>query len=198
LDFLDVTLMNNNNKLEFDWHRKPTFSGRVLNYLSHHPLAQKRGVIMSMIYRIELSYCRTQEIHQRNLKFIIETFLSNEYPLKFIFDTIHRRLKTLFSKRTKKQNADNSNGEGKKGWFIILFIPNVTEKFKHITNMINKKLAYFSLHKLAWIVKAQKDSLSVDLNKNVVYRVGHLAFGISTTGYFEFERCNDIRDVSEI
>jgi len=33
LDFLDVTLMNNNNKLEFDWHRKLTFSGRVLNYL---------------------------------------------------------------------------------------------------------------------------------------------------------------------
>jgi len=83
--------------------------------------------------------------YQRNLKFIIETFLSNEYPLKFIFDTIHRRLKTLFSKHAKKQNADNSNDKGKKGWFIIPFIPNVTEKFKHIKNMINKKLAYFSL-----------------------------------------------------
>jgi len=30
------------------------------------------------------------------------------------------------------------------------------------------------------------------------YRVGHLAFGISTTGYFEFERRNNIYDVSEI
>jgi len=28
--------------------------------------------------------------------------------------------------------------------------------------------------------------------------VGHLAFGISTTGYFEFERRNNIYDVSEI
>jgi len=27
-----------------------------------------------------------------------------------------------------------------------------------------------------------------------VYRVGHLAFGISTTGYFEFERRNNIYD----
>jgi len=27
---------------------------------------------------------------------------------------------------------------------------------------------------------------------------GHLAFGISTTGYFEFERRNNIYDVSEI
>jgi len=30
------------------------------------------------------------------------------------------------------------------------------------------------------------------------YRVGHLAFGISTTGYFEFEKRNNIYDVSEI
>jgi len=30
------------------------------------------------------------------------------------------------------------------------------------------------------------------------YRVGHLAFEISTTGYFEFERHNNIYDVSEI
>ena len=27
--------------------------------------------------------------------------------------------------------------------------------------------------------------------------MGHLAFGISTTGYFEFERRNNIYDVSE-
>jgi len=45
------------------------------------------------------------------------------------------------------------------------------ENFKLITNMINKKLAYFSLHKLRWIVKAQKNSLSVDSNKNVVYKL---------------------------
>jgi len=31
-----------------------------------------------------------------------------------------------------------------------------------------------------------------------IYRVGHLAFGISTTGYFEFERRNNIYDISEI
>jgi len=33
--------------------------------------------------------------------------------------------------------------------------------------------------------------------KNLLYRVDHLAFGISTTG-FEFERRNNIYDVSEI
>jgi len=96
--------------------------------------------------------------------------LSNDYPLEFIFDTIHKRLKN-FSKRTKKQNSDNLNDEGKKGWFIIPFIPNITDKFKHITKLINKKLSYYSLHKMRWIVRAQKDSLSTDSNKNVVYKL---------------------------
>jgi len=41
-------------------------------------------------------------------------FLGNNYPLQFIFDTIHNRLKILFNKRTKKQNLDNINDEGEK------------------------------------------------------------------------------------
>jgi len=109
--------------------------------------------------------------HQKNLNFIIETFLCNNYPLQFIFDTIYMRLKTLIYKRSKKQNIDNLNDDGKKGWFLIPFIPKVTENFKHITNISNSKLAYFSLHKLGWIVKAQKHSLPIESNKNVIYKL---------------------------
>ncbi|XP_070170456.1 uncharacterized protein [Polyergus mexicanus] len=43
LDFLDVTIILKNNRLNFDWFHKPTFSGRYLNFLSQHPLCQKRG-----------------------------------------------------------------------------------------------------------------------------------------------------------
>jgi len=88
-----------------------------------------------------------------------------------LFLTQYKRLKTLFNKETKKQNIDNLNNEGKKGWFLIPFISKVTEKFKYITNIINKKLAYFSLQKLGWIVKAQKDRLKTVENKNVVYKL---------------------------
>jgi len=66
LDFLDVTLMNNKNKLEFDWYRKPIFSRRV-SFLSHHPSSQKGGVIMSMVDRaFLLSHPR---FHQKKSKF---------------------------------------------------------------------------------------------------------------------------------
>jgi len=41
LNFLDVTLIRNHDSIEFDWYYKPTFSGRYLNFLSHHPISQK-------------------------------------------------------------------------------------------------------------------------------------------------------------
>jgi len=49
----------------------------------------------------------------------------------------------------KKQNFDNINDEVNKGWFLISFIPNVTEKFKNIINI--------SLNKLSRMVRSQKD-----------------------------------------
>ncbi|XP_025261928.1 uncharacterized protein LOC112637139 [Camponotus floridanus] len=43
INFLDVTIIVENNVLIFDWFQKSTFSGRYLNYHSQHPLCQKKG-----------------------------------------------------------------------------------------------------------------------------------------------------------
>lgn len=37
LNFLDTTIILENNNLLFDWYHKPLFSGRYLNFLSQHP-----------------------------------------------------------------------------------------------------------------------------------------------------------------
>jgi len=50
LNFLDVTLINNNT-IEFDWY-KSTFSGRYLNFLSLHSPTKKRETLMSMIEHV--------------------------------------------------------------------------------------------------------------------------------------------------
>jgi len=82
INFLDVMIINNNNVLDFGWSMKPTFSGRILSFLSNHPLTQKRGVIMNMIDRAFL--LSHPKFHQKNFNFIIDTLLSNDYPLQFI------------------------------------------------------------------------------------------------------------------
>jgi len=77
LNFLNVMIISNKGKLEFDWNRKPTFSGKTLNFLSHHPTSQKRGVVINMIDRI--FYCHIQDIIKEILTFIIETFIKNVF-----------------------------------------------------------------------------------------------------------------------
>jgi len=51
INFLDVTIINNNSCLELDWYYKLTFSERYLNHLS---ISHKEGVIMSMLDRVML------------------------------------------------------------------------------------------------------------------------------------------------
>ncbi|RLU25472.1 hypothetical protein DMN91_001628 [Ooceraea biroi] len=45
MSFLDTIVIRVNNKLITNWYRKPTFSGRYVNYFSSHPLKHKIGVI---------------------------------------------------------------------------------------------------------------------------------------------------------
>jgi len=51
------------------------------------------------------------------------------------------------------------------------FIPKLTEKFKNITKHLKTNMAFFSLDKLGRMIKAQKDSLPIGHNKNVVYKL---------------------------
>jgi len=85
------------------------------------------------------------------------TFINNDYPLKFIFDTINMRLKSILKKRTKKQAEKGLNNKKTHDWFLIPFIKNVTEKFNIIAHRLKMKLAFFSFNKLRRIIKAQKD-----------------------------------------
>lgn len=98
INFLDTTIIINNNYIEFNWYRKSTFSGRFLSFFSHHPLSHKKGVIIGLTDRIfKLSHPR---FHNNNFSFIISTLLSNGYPINFIFHTISQRLKFLISNGT--------------------------------------------------------------------------------------------------
>jgi len=51
INFLDTTIVIENNRLKLDWYHKPTYSSRYLNYWSQHPMSQKRGTIISLVDR---------------------------------------------------------------------------------------------------------------------------------------------------
>jgi len=102
---------------------------------------EKRGTITGMMDRaVFLSH---PKYHQKNFNLIVEILLLNDYPLKFIFDTINTRLKYLISKHTNQSNSKASNKPNR--WFTIPFISTLSHKFKNITKDLEASLSYYSL-----------------------------------------------------
>ena len=52
ISFLDVKIIIDQHRhIITNWYRKPTFSGRYLNYNSHHPLSNKIAIIYCLVDR---------------------------------------------------------------------------------------------------------------------------------------------------
>jgi len=171
INFLDTTIILNNNTLKLDWYHKPSYSGRYLNYLSQHPMSQKRGTILSLIDRAFL--LSHPEFHKKNFEFVIRTLLNNDYPIDFIFHVMSDRLKSLTHKKTFRQmnTSTNESDIDKIKWFTIPYVNSLSKKFNMVTVGTKFKLVYRSLNKLNSLIKVLKDPLPNTQKKNVVYKI---------------------------
>lgn len=139
------------------WHLQ--VSSILLNFMLLHPLFQKHGTIIGMIDRIFL--LSHPSFYFKN-NFIVNTLLNNDYPIKFIFETIRARLKSLLARQTYKQTKDNNSSDlinEKTSWFTISYILHISDKFKNITRDLGVRMSFFSLNKLGRLIKVQKDIL---------------------------------------
>ncbi|XP_011866087.1 PREDICTED: uncharacterized protein LOC105561048 [Vollenhovia emeryi] len=173
LNFLDTTICVVDECIEFDWYHKPTFSGRYLNFSSSHPACHKLGTIKCLTDRaLLLSHPRC---HRKNLRFVVDVLLDNGYPLPLIFQTIRGRLKTICKNQksgsTNTINTHTSDTQNVKRFFNIPYIPNVSEKFRHVVQDLNLNLSYTGLHKLRCFIKVHKDPLPTLSRSNVVYKI---------------------------
>ncbi|KYN22564.1 hypothetical protein ALC57_05036, partial [Trachymyrmex cornetzi] len=100
------------------------------------------------------------------------TLLNNDYPIDLIFNTINTRLKILFHKGTiqQKESIDEISRDFT-SWFVLPYVPKISDEFKRISKTFNTKLAYTSLNKLNSLIKGHKDILPKEKRKNVVYKI---------------------------
>lgn len=170
LNFLDVCIIINNNYIEFDWYRKPTFSGRFLNFFSHHPLTHKRVVVIGLTDRIfKLSHPR---YHEKNFKLIFSTLHDNGYPSEFIFATVTKRRKSLihnsFSAPSPTAPSPSSSTSS---FFVIPHIEGVSNVFRNVVMSLNKSLAFVVSNKLNRFIKAGKDPLPFLNHSGLIYKI---------------------------
>jgi hypothetical protein len=90
-----------------NWHRKPTFSGRYVNYFSNHPLRYKNNTITSLVdHAILLS---DKQFHNSNIKTVKDILRNNCFPENLIDKQINKRLKEL---NYRKDITDSDNVSG--------------------------------------------------------------------------------------
>jgi len=178
LDFLELTMINRDGKLIFDWYHKPTYSGRLLNFHSKHPMSQKRDVITSSTDKILL--LSNPEFHQKNFLFLIDNLLMNDYPLDMIFYSIRKRLSVKFR---QLNHGTSHTTDTKDNYFVIPYIDHIAGKFiQFFKNIPTFKLAFFGINRLNKFIKVHKDPLPFLSRSNVVYKIKCLHCDASYVG----------------
>ncbi|XP_018361286.1 PREDICTED: uncharacterized protein LOC108760014 [Trachymyrmex cornetzi] len=167
LCFLDLLIVNKDNKIVIDWYHKKTFSGRYLSFYSNHPTCHKIGMIFSLVDRaISLS---DPIYYSKNLEFVIEVLLDNGYPLDFIFKNINNRIRTLAHKDVicDKTNDDKELRQ----LMVIPYVNSISNKVSKSINKANYMIGYRCLNKLNRFIKVQKDKNEQENNNNVIYKI---------------------------
>ncbi|XP_011869031.1 PREDICTED: uncharacterized protein LOC105562638, partial [Vollenhovia emeryi] len=78
INFLDTSIIRQNGKLLTNWYRKPTFSGRYINFFSSHPLNYKINTIINLVdHAILLS---DEQFHSSNMTLVKEILTNNGFP----------------------------------------------------------------------------------------------------------------------
>ena len=151
LRFLDLKIIIDQHRhIITNWYRKPTFSGRYLNYNSHHPLSNKIAIIYCLVDRaINLSH---SSFHNDNILFIKNVLKLNDYPKKVIDFHLKKRLKNLTFSNSRKTKTFNNKA--------IISLPYVKELElfnHHFFKQVSTKVLYSTKNKLSSIIKLGKD-----------------------------------------
>ena len=163
ISFLDTKIKVENQKIITNWYRKPTWSGRVLYFFSHHQDSQKIAIIFNMVDKaFYLSYPR---FFHDNITIIKNTLINNHYPPTFIDKYIKKRLHVL-----TQSSITNSNTE-KKNYVVTPYIKQNVPKSKHMSKKYNLDIVFCNKNKTSLYFDKLKNKNDVNQKSNVIYEI---------------------------
>ncbi|CAN8019579.1 unnamed protein product, partial [Ixodes persulcatus] len=93
LPFLDVCAERKSGRLNFHVYRKPTHTGRYLDFSSNHPRTHKSSAA-SALFRRAITVCTSEETLRKEIETIKQDLRKNGYPARFIKSTIKKLRRT--------------------------------------------------------------------------------------------------------
>ena len=150
ISFLDLKIIIKDHKIITDWYKKPTFSGRYLNYNSHHPITNKIAIIYCLIDKaIKLS---DTSFHNTNISFIKSVLEKNDYPPEFVDFYIKKRLRYI-----KNHPHIQQKNKDKKNFICLPYVKEIEGFTKNFFKCLDTNVIFSTLNKLNSIIVLGKD-----------------------------------------
>lgn len=170
--FLDTRVhRDQNNVIKLDWYRKPTSSGRYLNFNSSVSMKMKINLVTAMKNRIY--YISHPDFYIKNLSILAEILNDNSYPKKLT--------RKLLNNQPERQIGDDREGRRSQEeidenadpirYGTLPNIDKLTPKLIGILKTNHNKIAVKNIKTIGRLFSKTKDKLGALEMSNVVYKV---------------------------
>lgn len=160
--FLDMQIHVINGILKTEWYAKPYSSGRLLNYLSMHPMNQRMATVTGFMEKV-VSLTDTQflPIIVRRLTSILRR---NNYPEGIIED--------IFQRWERGEKANSRKSEEERRYVSMTYIPGYTNKIaKTFKDRLNVDVAMRASNTVRSICPMMKDKVPLNKRSNIIYSI---------------------------
>ncbi|XP_071579386.1 uncharacterized protein [Temnothorax nylanderi] len=169
LPFLDTIVIRDGDELITNWYRKPTFSGRYINYFSNHPLKYKINSINNLVdHAILLS---DERFHHANINIIKNILVDNSFPIKLGNKHINNRLRQLENRRDLSTNSERDSTFDVRRCVVIPYVKGLSAGIRGTLERVRCDVVYKIPKKLSAVIRRGKDRLATNRETNVVYKI---------------------------
>jgi hypothetical protein len=153
------------------WYRKPSSSGRIMNFKSAHPLHIKINTACNLIKRVyDLTNPKNNMECYKVEKNILKKF---EFPTRIINTLIHKH--TANTSDTTQQQIEKENMEAPEKFMSIQYIQGLTEKLAKISRPFNERN---KLHPGFKTIKTIKNLHTVEKAKSNRGERSHVVYAV--------------------
>ena len=166
INFLDLTIMHNNQKITTKWYQKPTASGRYLNFFSSVPHQWKKNVANNLFQRaLTLSdRCHQMECERKARSLL----LGNGYPPIFL-DKMLKKCRYIVRRSSEERKcAAKFNLDGV---IKVPYVRGLGEKLKKCWAPFKLQPVFSGGSSNKSLFSKLKSKVPIEKNSGVVYQI---------------------------
>lgn len=169
INYLDLTIKNEENLHKFAIYRKATQSNMVIHKNSNHPRQQKFAAFRSMFYRLEKVPMCVKDYNDE-LKIIFSIATANGYSKQEITH-IHNKVKNNVNKQKSPVQAVASNNSPNNIFVGIEYNKKLENILSNTFKKYDRTVAYKTSNKLQNKLRPVTDTLHDPFSGSGVYRI---------------------------